>query len=568
MASIVNRAMATELLTGGSSSVSGTVAALAGWVVSVDTVVPLVSTVVNVTAQAVDQFGLPFPGVRTATWSKTGGGTLGSSSTSTSSAGVATNTMTVSATGGDVETVSVSDGSSHTGTSATITTLAGSDIDSLILALLAVADGGSGSYDNGYVDVFETTSGFPAPGSDTLLATARLDTPAAPVENLVDQTDIVLNLADDTPTILADSDFSNPKYFRVTKSDHTSGAIYGSIGLVSDDFDPDLIVNVMTWVAGYTLNLSGVVHARSLADALTGYAVTPSTLAPFSDSAYTATVQARSASSNLHRIGIPLTTSLVTVSGTGGGVMTESSVATNRYGVAPTIHVVASTYPTTEKIHVTDGTLSNDSSNVVVVAAATFTLMDHTFALSTSSGSGATTGNFDTTGAKLITIGANCYAGGPPVVSDSYGNTWVPRKTGISNQVVLFDCINPTCGPGHNFSVGGSALYASLVAAWFSAPSPVADATNGAEGTDDIKPGAVTPAVAHELLVTVVTFTSDEAAALSVDDGFTVIEDHKTSNSVGLGLAYLIQTVAAAADITWANPRGSTAALIATYKAA
>lgn len=109
-------------LTGTSSTIDVVPGAIDHWSVTAASYTPTAGDGVVITAQALDQYDNEVAGVRTANWSETGGGTLATPSNSTDSSGEATNTLTTSATAGDVETVTVSDGSGHVGTSATITT--------------------------------------------------------------------------------------------------------------------------------------------------------------------------------------------------------------------------------------------------------------------------------------------------------------------------------------------------------------------------------------------------------------------------------------------------------------
>lgn len=421
----------------------------------------------------------------------------------------------------------------------------------------------NGDYDDGYFDVFGTSSGFPVPGSDTLLATTRLDTPA--VASTVSGTEIILAFTNDTPTILADSDFTVYKYFRVTKSDHTSGALYGSIGLSTDDFDPFLIVDTMSWSSGNTLSLNGVVHVQSIAETLTGFDVTltPTSPTPFSGTGYTAAAQAKAGGSNLNRI-IAVTPSNVKVSGTGGGSVTESSVFTNRYGLTAAIHATAGTYPTTEKIHVTDGTFTGDSANVVVSNVA-WTVV----ASASAPGAGAsavTAGPIDTTGADLIVIVRPDYTGA--TMSDSVGNTYVIAEHADDTPgCYIYYKQNPTTSATHTFSEDG--IFDGLVvfALSGSVASPL-DQISVAQGSGSSgSPGSVTPLSDNEIVVVGVA-SNNNSVAPSISAGFSNLIAYAgiTDTSFQFAAAIQIQTSATAVNPTFSNLSGAWTAVTATFK--
>lgn len=435
-------------------------------------------------------------------------------------------------------------------------------VDALILQFLAAAAGGTGAYDDGYFDVFDSPTGYPDPSTDTLLATTRLDTPAAPIANLVSSTDITLNFTDDAPTILSDSDHTSNKYFRITKSDHASGALYGSIGTLSDDFDPDAIVDTADWGSGNALPLAGVVHVRSVLETETGYSVplTPTSPTPFSGTTYTAVAQAKAGGSDLHRI-VAVTPSVVTVSGTGGGSVSGTPVLTNRYGATPPITITAGAYPTTEKVHVTDGTFTGDSANVVVSNVAWVLVAS---ASAGGTGAGDTAGPIDTRGADLIVIVRPDYTGA--TMSDTKGNIYaIAEHADDTPGAYIYYKQNPLTDAAHSFSEDGAFAGLAVYALSGSVASPV-DQISVAQGTGTSgQPGSVTPGFDNELVVTVVA--SNNSADPTLSAGFTNLVAYSDNGTrFQFGAAIQIQTSATAVNPTWSNLSGAWTAAIATFK--
>jgi hypothetical protein len=113
-----------------------------------------------------------------------------------------------------------------------------------------------------------------------------------------------------------------------------------------------------------------------------------------------------------------------------------------------------------------------------------------------------------------------------------------------------------------------------IAATFFSggATSAIDDQENSAGGVfgSTIQPGSITPTVTDTLVISC-AMVSDQQDTSSIDGGFT-IADHVagTASSFGVGVAYLRQTSAAAANPTWTFTSGAThqAATIASFKAA
>lgn len=182
---------------------------------------------------------------------------------------------------------------------------------------------------------------------------------------------------------------------------------------------------------------------------------------------------------------------------------------------------------------------------------------------------GATTGGINTTGADLLVIAVGHYAG-TPTVSDSNGNTWTPlTQYGASgNRSRIHWCVPVTVGAGHTFTVTGAGLVPAIAVLAFSgAYATPYDTENGATSNQT---GSVTPSEDNEVLVSTLCFYP--SGTLSIDSSFTISDqlDYNASVSMGIGMAYQIQTTATARNPTWSTTTSfsESSSAIATFKAA
>ena len=197
----------------------------------------------------------------------------------------------------------------------------------------------------------------------------------------------------------------------------------------------------------------------------------------------------------------------------------------------------------------------------------------------TGDGSTVASATLDTATADLIVInlvGTSTMAGKPP--TDSNGNTWtqVASATTIAPSTVdLWYCLSPTVGAGHEFhSPAGGSYYPSMqVQAWSgAAASSALDQTNentAASGTS-LQPGSITPTQNGELIVTGVLFNSEGTTNIAINDSFDITNSYPGVTVVyyGGGIAYLVQSTAAAINPTWTwAPSMDAAAVIASFKA-
>lgn len=187
-------------------------------------------------------------------------------------------------------------------------------------------------------------------------------------------------------------------------------------------------------------------------------------------------------------------------------------------------------------------------------------------------GTTVTTGAVDTTGANLIVISVSSY-NSAVAPTDSKGNTWTPltdRLNGAYHER-LYYCASPTVGSGHTFTAAGAASYPTICVLAFSGAhaTPFDQESGGgaASGTSS-QPGSITPSEDNCVLVTGVDFGAGVAA--SINGSFTASSvDYDTSDHMGGGIAYKIQTTAGAENPTWSwTISGVNATAMASFKAA
>lgn len=206
------------------------------------------------------------------------------------------------------------------------------------------------------------------------------------------------------------------------------------------------------------------------------------------------------------------------------------------------------------------------------MAIALVTSVEYHGAVST----GGTTGTLTTTGATLLIVGVAAAYGGLPgaTVSDSKSNTWNALTThrydnggayGTASR--LYYAQNPTVGTGHTFTVAGTEIYPAIFVQAFSgtALTSVYDGQeNGQTATavTTLATGSVMPSL--NSCVCVVVICHGATANVTIDGGFTIsntyIQTGVPGTPYGGSMAYLIQTVATAANPSYSWTTSSEAA--------
>lgn len=170
---------------------------------------------------------------------------------------------------------------------------------------------------------------------------------------------------------------------------------------------------------------------------------------------------------------------------------------------------------------------------------------------------GSTTSGIDTTGATLLVAVAPYYTTATMTMSDSKSNTWVQIGTygGTDPKVGVWYVKNPTSvGTSHTFSCLGTGSYASIAVSAYSGTDTSALVDQSA-GANAASPGSITPSVNDCVVVAVLGMHG--ANAPTIDSGFTLTNGMAENFSYGVGMAYKVQTTAAAVNPTWSATGGS-----------
>ena len=184
-----------------------------------------------------------------------------------------------------------------------------------------------------------------------------------------------------------------------------------------------------------------------------------------------------------------------------------------------------------------------------------------------------TSASFDSSGATLMTVELGTNTGTSTVVSDNKGNTYVKRVNKVNGSVTaqIYDCLTPTVGTGHTVTVTNSSFYTALIQSWsgFTAGA-VFDTSNSNSTTGtSCTSGSVTPAASGSLLICIGVPPDHSSGVMSVDSGFTIIDQAQYLGGVAEGgcASYLVQTSATAENPStsgWTS--GACVAAIAVYR--
>lgn len=183
-------------------------------------------------------------------------------------------------------------------------------------------------------------------------------------------------------------------------------------------------------------------------------------------------------------------------------------------------------------------------------------LVAHTAFTGTGSGGGTTSG-IDTTGANFIVIALATFylANTPP--TDSNGNTYLalsaqpPGGSGAISQ--LWYCASPTVGAGHTFTTPGAGYPGLAVAAFSGVNASPFDNETGASGASisSLATGSLTPSQNNSLVISAMAALGGSSGPY-LNNAMTITDyQAETGASVGIGLAYVIQTAAVAVNPTW-----------------
>jgi len=148
--------------------------------------------------------------------------------------------------------------------------------------------------------------------------------------------------------------------------------------------------------------------------------------------------------------------------------------------------------------------------------------------------------------------------GNSQTVSDNRGNTWTrvasPQRLG-STQIELWYALVTSANASTAVQYSGN--FSDLAVATFAgtATSSVTDgaATGATSGfSTSIQPGSITPSQANGLLAA--CWGADPTTGtLAINGSFTITNSSITGGNTAVGLGYLIQTTATAANPTWSG---------------
>lgn len=195
---------------------------------------------------------------------------------------------------------------------------------------------------------------------------------------------------------------------------------------------------------------------------------------------------------------------------------------------------------------------------------------------------GGTSSGINTSGADILFLVAMCDITTAPTVSDSNSNTWTEIRNhdnGFGRVIRLYRSAagSTVVGSGHTFTVSlTNGVIGFAVSAFSGAASSSIDDqenSNGAIFSSTLAPGSITPSENDTVVITGVGCSDSGSDPSSINGSFTIgahVASDAGATGFGCGIAYLIQTTAAAANPTWTISQSAThlAAAIANFKAA
>lgn len=202
-------------------------------------------------------------------------------------------------------------------------------------------------------------------------------------------------------------------------------------------------------------------------------------------------------------------------------------------------------------------------------ATAQVRLLAHT-AAGYSSGGGSspvTTLPIDTTGASLIALCATGTAGNTAAPSDSAANTWHLANTQHEDgdlQVSMWYAVGPATSATHTFTFRGRAPAGAVMAFSGVASGPDKQSQSLHGGRGPLTSGAVTPANAHELVLSCMAFYGSVAS--TTVSPLTLVDELPYNGgyngSLGTASSYMVQGSAEEVNPAWTLTPGAAAATV------
>lgn len=195
---------------------------------------------------------------------------------------------------------------------------------------------------------------------------------------------------------------------------------------------------------------------------------------------------------------------------------------------------------------------------------------------------GGVTSAIDTTGCNLIVICIAFYVqlhASPGTPTDNKGNTYtlLTLHNGDVVGTAIAYCVNPTVGTGHTFTIANTPsttdTYPNPFILGFGIANGGFDQQNGqindTNGTS-FQTGSITPGFTGEIIVALVSTSTDpSASSFAVDSGFTISDKSFTASvAMPCATAYKIQSGSISAEnptFSWTNT-GHRSAMIASFR--
>jgi hypothetical protein len=171
---------------------------------------------------------------------------------------------------------------------------------------------------------------------------------------------------------------------------------------------------------------------------------------------------------------------------------------------------------------------------------------------------GDTTSAVNTAGASLLVAAVGGSGSGTFTVSDTYNNVWIPLSSpgadAVNGIVRIYYVVNPAVGSGHQVSVTGSGIFATIAMQAFSGVAVVStlETQSGAAtgSSTTFQAGSVTPLAAGDIVVAAIEQGSATSVTMS---GATVTDQIATVGglSYGVAMAYLLAPSSSPQNPTW-----------------
>lgn len=210
-------------------------------------------------------------------------------------------------------------------------------------------------------------------------------------------------------------------------------------------------------------------------------------------------------------------------------------------------------------------------------AQAAYALIGTGVTVGSAAGGTVTTGTYNTTGANFVSCVVSEFASaGSTAVTDSLNGAtgWNARTTynGGSQRITIWYNQSGSFGSEtFTATVTGASTFPSISCLAFSGSTATPfDVENGATtvSSTTVQSGSITPGAANELVIAALSMGTANSS-ITIDGGFsTPLTTNFTGGQCeGVGVSYLIQTSAAAANPTWTMGNNSALdASIASFK--